>query len=259
MTEGDAPAALAQQVAGGVVPDGHDAALLVSSSLLLNKIIRNALPATFPGTTTADFPIASRSPSLSLANPCQLSSVDYQGQTYQPLLESFTVEFSGTQITCMSQCSIPVRIGVKAHTSVNAVQAVALATNGQGQQTLAFTEVTPPQVSHWTTTDPGADQTAEEIGAGIAVAVGLATLFTAGIGGIFVVLCGALAGGVVAELPELIAAWTPDTAPSLDLMAINMTAPFAWTGGGPFSVTTADLAESLRLSGTPWPRPEAAS
>lgn len=254
MTQGRSAGTDPQQVAVTLIPDGADAALAISSSLLLDSVVRNALPVTFPGTTIADYTLATDSPTLSLVAPRQLGAIDYQGTTYQPLLESFSVEFTGSQIVCKSQSSIPAGDGVTCHTSVLATQGLTLATNAQGEPTLAFTEIGSPQVSHWTTTDPDTDQTDEAIGYGLMAAGVLAAIFTGGIAGIFVIAAGVVVGGVIANLPELISDWTPDTAPSLDLMAVNMTSPFTWTGGTAFAVASADLAESMRLSGTPWPQ-----
>ncbi len=254
MTQGHSADNLPQQVAATVVPDGADAALLISSSLLLDCIIRNALPITFPGTTTADYTLATNSPTLSLGQSRQLTSITYEGTTYEPVLDSFSVEFTGSQIVCKSQSSIPAGDGVTCYTSVLATQGLTLVTNAQGQSTLAFTEIGSPQISHWTTTDPGTDQTDEAIGYGLMVASALAAIFTGGIAGIFVIAAGVVVGGVMANLPELISDWTPDTAPSLDLMAVDITSPFTWTGGTAFAAASADLAENMRLSGTPWPQ-----
>lgn len=259
MTQQRSAAGLAQEVDAGVIPDGADAALLISSYLLLNDIILNALPVTFPGTTTADYTLPTTSPTLTLANPCQLSSIEYQGSSYQPMLQSFSVEFQGTQIVCQSQTSISVHDGVTAHTSVNAVQGLTLTTNGAGQPTLTFTEIGQPQIQHWTTTDPSTDSTDEAIGLGLTIAGIFASVFTGGLAGVFIAVTAVLIGGIVENLPELIADWTPDTAPSLDLMATNITGPFVWTGGAAFSVAAAVLADSVVLSGTPWPSQEAAS
>ena len=40
---------------------------------------------------------------------------------------------------------------------------------------------------------------------------------------------------------------------NVDLLALNAFRPFAWHGGADFALESVDLAESLRISGSPWP------
>lgn len=246
---------LNQQVAAGIIPDGFDAALLISSWLLLNSVLLRALPVTFPGTDVSDFEVSEEGPALTLLAPRQLSSLDCQGVTYEPVLQTFSLVFQGTQIACRSQTSIPVLDGVTAHTSVDTAQGLTMATNAAGQRVLNITEIGQPRTRHWTETDSDIDTTNEAVGAGLAVAGLVASAFTGGLAGLFIALGAALVGGVVADLPEFISDWTSETAPSLDLVAANVAAPFVWNGGAPFAAAAVDLAESLRFSGTPWSSP----
>lgn len=253
MTQGRSSANLAEQVTAAAVPAGSDAALLISPYLLLDCIIRNALPSAFAGTTASDFQLATDRPALVLANACQLAPVTIDGSSYTPTLQSFSVEFDANQLVCSSQTSIPVSDGVTAFTSTASVQGLSVTTNAAGQQTLTFVDLSPPQENHWTTTDPAVDQQDQDIGTAIAVGGFVLALFTGGIAGVIIALTSTLLSGLIANLPTLEAGWDTEEAPSLDLLAINATAPVAWTGGTAFAVDTVDLAESLRLSGTPWP------
>lgn len=253
MTNQRSPAGLDQQVSPEAVAAGRDAAVLISPYLLLDWVIRPALPSAFPGTAATDYTLSTEQPILSLGAPCQLTPFTSGGDTYTPTLQSLSVNFEGNQLQCSTETSTPVGFGVIAWTSTQATQGVQLTTTPAGQPTLAFYDLAQPVTNTWTATDPSTQRTDDDIADALALAGMVLSMMTGGMAGFIIMVTATLLSGLIQNLPTLAAAFISQTSPSVDLLAVNATSPITWSGGTRFALTNVDLVESLRLSGTPWP------
>jgi hypothetical protein len=256
MTQERAPHGLDRIVSSNSVRPGFDAAFLLAPHLILDSIILPALPQAFKGLEVGDFQLSPETGTLALTEPKQIQDVKYQGETFNPTLLSFSVSFQGTQLVCQAETSVPIEDGVVAHTAIKTLHGLTVVDNGRGEKCLFFTDLAEPEIRHWNLTDPDIDKLHAAVGTAIAVAGVVTAFFTAGVSALVLVAAATLVGGIVTTYPYLVAAWSATTAPQLDLTAGGFTGAFAWENGDAFTVANVDLADCLRLSGTPWQQHE---
>lgn len=254
MTAGRPSLGKLHSVSPAAVPGTSTGAILLSPYLLLHQILLHSVLGTFKELSAADFTINDDDLSITLVEPRELNPIEKDGETYVATLKSFRIRSFGVEIHCSATTSVAVTAGVTAHTSVDSVHVFGIISAEDGSQALAFVEKTEPKVAHWNEQDAEVSSKYDAMGISIVAATIVASIATGGIAGILVAGAGALVGGVVSSAPTFVAAWTLETAPSLDLLAMNIAKPFQWKGGSAFWIDSVDMPQSVRLAGTPWPK-----
>ncbi|WP_233235061.1 TULIP family P47-like protein [Bordetella sp. LUAb4] len=242
------PTGLDHGISARAVPQDCDAAILVSSHLLLDGIIRDVLARTFPGAREEDYALSPVLPVLSLTRELEISPIDLKGIPRKHFLKAFSVTFQGAELLCRSENMVIIDEGVTVTTFTEVAHSLELEPQADGSLQLRFTTVGEPRVDHRTDVDAALVERDEHIADGIMIAGTILSLFGGPLVFIVVTAETALMSGMAANGRKLLAAISPP-APSIDLLAAHAAAPCVWSGGHTFEVSTIDLAGCLRFGG----------
>jgi hypothetical protein len=242
------PTGLDHGISPQAVPEGCDAAILVSSHLLLDGIMRDVVARAFLGAREQDFALSPVLPVLSLTRELEIAPVPLKGIPRKHFLKAFTVTFQGGELLCCSENMVIIDEGVTVTTFTEVAHGLALESQADGSLQLRITTIGEPRVDHRTDVDEALVERDEHIADGIMIAGTILSLFGGPLVFIVVTAETALMSGMAANGRKLLAAISPP-APSIDLLAAHAAAPCVWPGGRTFEVSTMDLAGCLRFGG----------
>ena len=256
MTNGRPAGHLGQQVMASAIADNQSAAMLISPHLLLDWLIRPALPLAYPGTKVEDFEFVGDFPMLQLKAPRALTIEHDDKLPAAPTLQSLTISFTGNQFVCVSETSVSDGT-ITEHRRVHSRQVLRMQTDAQGKRGIAFVQDGEAEVHAWTTVNPEAQAAANKAAEWVFTVGIVVSLMVTGPIAITVMAVAAVTSGLIKIAPVLAALaheyLAKPYSQNVDLLALNAFQPFAWHGGADFALESVDLAESLRISGSPWP------
>lgn len=243
------PEGLDQQVAAFAIPEGCNAAILISPHLLLDGIIRHAVPGAFSGVDPGDLDLSVTRPVLTLRKPKTLKPIMHDNHEREHLLTSLTVEFMGTELRFFCENAVVIKDRLTLYTQTRITYTLRLAKNDQGGTTFNFESTGEPEVSHRSVLDPDFAKNAERAALAMQVVATVVGIATGGVGFVILTIEGALLWGMMTAAPQL-AVDLSTTAPSMELLASSASVSCVWAGGHMFQPESIDLVESLRVSGS---------
>lgn len=241
----------AEQVSWTSITESNRAAYLVSQERVLMDLIRPAIAKCYNGLTEEMMELTSDKQSLQLkeGQKVQLQSVEYDGDTYDPIMDYLTITANPQELEISSRTMTDISPGITSECQATHYYAIKLMNQSDGKQTLGFKESQEAQIKHITHKSTGV--LIGQILAGIITAVGVVIAGVLTDGAVFIVSAGCigLVGGVAAGSPDIIAMCGTDDAPPIDALLINATDPIRWPTSNGFTLNWAGLNVSLQLEG----------
>lgn len=248
MTSSD-PAPSVQQLSAFAIPDQCDSGFLVSPRRLLADLMIPSMTGVWPKLSASDLEIASNDQILQLKSGKSFTLPDFvkNGDTYTPVVKSFSLEIMGDEMKVDTHTEVEVSPGIYATCTATYWYKVALGVNQKGEQALTFTEARAAAKTPGSRADPwvkGLQQAMQIISI---VLVVLLLVVDPAIGAIIGIL---LAGIAVGEYEvNNIQANAKGDAPGLDDLKKNFTAPIIWSDSRDLKLQAAGLSGALQLGG----------
>jgi hypothetical protein len=187
MTGKRSMANLSQEISPDAIPEGQQSGFLISSELFLKKSVLPGLPYAFKKATQSDFQLVENGTEVVKAPgvTVELKSIKYKDLSYQPYLESLSVQVLDTEIVSTLQVKIEVSPGIEVYIDITNYQTLELVQKSDGTQTLGYRQTRPMKHTY-----------TKKVAPGVTIAVVLLELVVALVG--FIIL------GPVGELVDLI-------------------------------------------------------
>lgn len=250
MTDGRSNTGLTPIVSTAAIPSGSTSGFLISPMRFLDEIIMPTLPIAFNGSETSNFTIAEDDLSIGLTDQQSFTmsnAVNHAGIEYDVEVTSVSIQLQNNQLEVIIDTKVEVSPGIWSLCTHTAKQEIALGVvSSTDSQTLTFNTIGKPTTVNSTETSPGIAILKEILAIIAAIVVLLVTVFTDGLGLLALAGIAALTAGVAAT-PEVIAALGEDYAPSLDLLALNISDPITWTGSSAYTLNFAGINGGLQL------------
>ncbi|MBK8035805.1 MAG: TULIP family P47-like protein [Verrucomicrobiaceae bacterium] len=255
MTQGRSPTGLIEQLSYAAIAPGQRAGFLISKERILAQMILPAMPRMFPGTSSADFALSASGDSIINAHDSvSFTATDDGGKEHSAKIISLSLRIEAGELQLDVQTVTDLSPGIRARCHTQNFLAIALITKPDGTQTLGFSDARPALIEHWTDHDQGFDLAGEILLVASIVALAVATVATAGTALAAAALIAGIVIGVgaaaVAITEKAIEMAGENDAPAIDSMLLNATAPIIWPDSTDFKLTSAQLNDSLQLSGT---------
>lgn len=251
MTNDRPPPLHDNQVSAAVIPPGRTAAMLISPHLMLDWIIRPGLADLYRFGDASALVLEDDPPRLTLRSPQAIPAIVDGGQARPAELTALAVTFTGSELICDSEVRID-KDAVWDVTAVHSRHALEVEHDASGKPMVRFVEACTPTVTQTSVIKIDVVEKSRAV-AGAVILVGTVLAFlVSGPLSVAILVLAATTAGIIEAVP-IIEYYFDRTEPHpVDLMALNVAAPFAWDGGAAFELESVDLAESLRISGTPW-------
>jgi hypothetical protein len=266
MVNNNDPGTNSQELAPGAIPhqDGvvTDSGYSINGQLFLREMVLPVMSASFnAGNPTkidqSYFKIQNNDTEIVQTKNIPMPTVRWGGLNYHPECTSLMVMLEPTQVSIYTLIHINISPGIDAYIEQTSYFTPSLKTDKQGNQYLDFVKAESPPPRSWHETSPGVEITEIIIGIiGAVVGILIGALGqTAGyiIAGIIV----AIAAGIIAVIPELIAMVQANgvvgNVPSIVSLVTNATNDIKWSGGQDLKVGFVQLNGSLQLGGTAFP------
>jgi hypothetical protein len=249
MTENRPIDGLVAQLSPNAIPTGQRAGYLISNERYLEKLLKPAMPFSFPGLKESDMGLSTDAQSLELLNQKAVTiPVVHEGTTYNNVIEALTITIEETYVKLYYLTSTDIGMGVTAHFESTHLYQIQMQAKPNGKPTLVFVSQGAPTTNHWTTSDNIVSNIIITlIGVILSVVLGILTDGAAFIVGALVI---GLLTGLALEAPNIVAAIGTDDAPEIDLLVLNATDPIVWSGQDRFQLGKASLNGCLQLGGT---------
>lgn len=242
------------QVCATVIPPGLDAAFLISPHLMLDWIIRPALASLYPIGNPATLVLEDNPPRLVLPAAIDIPAIEENGQSYPAQLTQLNVVFSGSTLSCESEVCVE-KAALLDYTHVRSRHELVVEHDTEGKPHILFVEAVQPVVTQSSEMKESyIRKTSDIANAVLLIGTALAFLITGPIGAT-IMLLSVTTYGIFKALPALEYYMDRTEPHPVDLLSLNATSVFAWTGGEAFQLESVSLVESLRLAGTPWSDP----
>jgi len=249
MTSGD-PAPDEQQISAFAIPDNCSAAFLISSRRMLEDIAKPSMTSVWPKLNAGDLDVDSSGQVLSLKSGVSVTLPDIttkQGDTYTPVMTSFSLEIMGDEMTIDTHIEVEVSLGIYATCTSTYYYKIGLGTNANGEPALVYTQSRQPVKTQGSRASPGIVvlQTILTI-----IAIVLAVLMLAVDPAVSLVISVVLVGIAVGqyEIKNIQISKSGD-APGLGDLRDNFTAPIVWTDTKDLTLKSVGMSESLQLGG----------
>ena len=252
MTEGRSGAGLSPAVPTGAAPAPQQATFCISRERLVGSILLPAMRRVFRGSSLSDFKLSDSGDSIGLAGSAVSFQVTPKGSktTYDVNVDSLLVEIDGDCLHMVVETSTDVAPGVVAHCRTEDWLNLMIGKTPQGAQTLTYSPAKAAHVEHWT--DRATWVTVTEIALGIAALVAaIAAWVTGGATLIITALILGILSGLAIVLDVSISWANENSAPAIDDLVLDCTAPIVWTDSGKFALKSAGLNDALLLTGDP--------
>ena len=245
----DEPEPTSHTLSNFAIPDGCEAAFIISPRRFLLDMTVPAICRAWPNMSSTDLEIDATNKILTLKDQTtiQLPDITHNGNQYTPNLTDLTVTIAGDTITMEAFIDMEVQPGVHATCASTYVYRIKPGTNKKGEQCLDY-----ELVDHHK--HPGTWSSAGAVAAKIALGVigaivSIVAMFldpAVGLMLFVVVACFAI-GSFVSTNNQLD---NIDDAPGIGDLKASITKPIVWTGEKVFDIKTAGMAGALRLGGT---------
>ncbi|MBO0930061.1 TULIP family P47-like protein [Fibrella aquatilis] len=249
MTTGTPSGGLQQVLDTRIVQGTEEGAFCLSRGLLMNKLILPNLQLLWPNLQTGQVTISDDTLQLNPNESVALPQTQYQGNTYTPQLNEFTLTIEGAQLTIDAYTETVVQDGVTAWCRNVEQYTIVKGTNSSGQTTLAYQAVGTPQTSNGHYIAEWVQITDTILAVVLGIALAALAILSGGAAVPIIAIVGALIVGAVALSPTINGMIQNNDAPAIDLLQENIYAPIVWTDSQAFAVSTVDLNGSLRLGG----------
>jgi hypothetical protein len=250
LTGGQSPAGLQQVLDTRIVQPGEEGAFCISRQLLLNRLILPQLLASWPNLKTDQLVFTDNAIQLKPNTTVNLPQTEYQGTSYTPQLNEFSLTCEGAQITVSAYTLTAVQEGVTAWSRTTARYTIGKGTNSSGETTLLYRQLADPTVSHGHYIDESVEITDIILAVVLALALAALVVVTDGAAAVLIAVVGGLIVGLVGISPQLAGLIEGGDAPAIDLLQDNIHDPMTWTDSTDFTVSAVDLDGSLRLGGS---------
>ena len=243
---------LANQISNDIIPSISKAGFLVSQKRTLSDLVRPALEQAYPGLNESNFLLNDAGTTLYLTKDTSvnITPVNHDGSTYQPVLKQLSVESDGQTLTLQSYTETEIAEDITAQCTATNWYKIELGESNKGQ-TLKFVESQPADIQHTIHQSEGSIITQIIIAIAAAVALLILTVVTDGaalvVGGLII----GLIMGADMIVPDVIKAVNTDASPAIDLLLINAVSPIKWTDSSDFKLDYASLNVSMQLGGDP--------
>ena len=237
------------QLTSFAIPDGCDAAFLISRKRFMIDMMVPGLLKMWPNLTRDDLIVSDDFKRMHLKANTRIDLPKIKtkdGDEYVPSLHFFTVEIDGAEIEIHTYTEVKVEWGVYATCDSTCRYKVGTGTNSKGQQTLTFVRVdtNTPKKGYYTTKGRKILNTVLTV---VAVVLTVLALLLDGVGAIIVgVALAALLIGRYADSNHV--SNHVDDAPGFDDLFGALSHPVTWNGKH-LTLTTPGLNGALRLGG----------
>lgn len=252
MTGGRSTSTNVQQVNPATIPSSSRAGFLVSRERFLKDLILPTIPLQWPHAKPGDFEVTSDNDYLNLKDgrSVQLPDVKHDGTNYTPYLKKFSIQIVAQTLQFDTYTEVEVSPGITAWCKSTHWYEIGIGKCKSGQ-TLVYKQHQDPVVEHGHMEAEGI-----KILEDILIVIGIIVLIILSIltdGAAFIVasLIAGIVIGMAAATPRIIELVNTDDAPSVDLLAFNISNPINWSNSQAFTLDYADLSLSLRLGGNP--------
>jgi hypothetical protein len=181
-------------------------------------------------------------------------TVEHDGITYQPVVQSLNITVSGQEIQISVNTQTEISPGINVNVTNITYVGLQLDTS-TGTPKLTWVQTRDPVTEHSTDVSPGI-KVVEAILALIAMLITVILgILTDGAFFVIATIIVSLVIGFAAATPELIAAVAGGAVgsevPSIDALVLNATSTIKWSGSSAFQVTAAGLNGCFQLGGDP--------
>ncbi|MBR1086418.1 TULIP family P47-like protein [Bradyrhizobium manausense] len=249
MTSGD-PVPDEQQISAFAIPANCSAAFLISPRRVLEDIARPSMTSVWPKLDPNDLEVDSSGQLLSLKSGVTAMLPDIttkQGDTYTPVMTSFSLEIMGDEMKIDTHIEVEVSLGIYATCTSTYYYKIGLGTNSSGEPALVYTQSRQPVKTQGSRASPGIVilQTILTV-----IAIVLAIVMLAVDPAVSLVISVVLVGIAVGqyEIKNIQISKSGD-APGLGDLRDNFTAPIVWTDTRDFTLKSVGMSESLQLGG----------
>jgi hypothetical protein len=248
MTGGHPPGNNLQQISPKTIPRGSQGGFLLSCERFLTDLVLPTLELQWKDAGTSKFTVSDKLLQLSDGASVELPQVKHSGSTYTPYLKKFRLTVTGQVLEIYAYTEVSLSPGITGWCESYHWYTIGIGSNKNGQ-TLAYNQHQAPVSNHGTVHGPGV--IVGEIILGILAGIVILILGIVTDGATFVVgaiLVGLLFGTAAAS-PEIVQLVQQDAAPSIDLLALNVSHPVTWPDSKDFKLTFASLNDSLQIGG----------
>ena len=248
-TEGRDGDDLMHQAQAEMIPEDMHAAICISRSRFLHKMIKPALPQVFDGLKLSDLTIKRKDTGIFTTKEIQLESVEHEGETYDPIMEQFDLTIRDTDILLGSRTRTQVSPGIFSMNETTATYAFGMDINDSGEKTMAFEEVEKPTSREWTYKTKEVE-ILQIILSVLAVVAGLvAIVATAGTATFAAAIVVSILAGVGSGTIHLIDKIKGGDGPPIDLLLANASSSVTWSTGTRFDPKFMALNGGLQIGG----------
>lgn len=249
MTSSD-PVPDEQQISAFAIPDKCTASFLISPRRMLEDIAKPSMESVWPNLDPNDLEVDSSGLLLSLKSGVSVTLKDIttkQGDTYTPVMTSFSLKIMGDEMKIDAHIEIEVSLGIYATCTSTYYYKIGLGTNSNNEPAMVYTQSRSPVNTKGSRTDPGIAglQAALNI-----ISIVLALLLLVVDPAISLVISVVLVGIAVGqyEINNIQISHSGD-APGIGDLRDNFTAPITWTDTKDLTLKYVGMSESLRLGG----------
>jgi hypothetical protein len=249
MTDHRAPGKNIQQIDNRTIPSGAQGGFLLSTERLLTDLVLPSLKVHWPDAAPDKFQFDERQMQLKHGRSIDLPPIEHKGEHYTPHLKAFSFSVINQIIEVFAYTEVEVSPGITAWSQSTHWYRIGLGKNKDGQQTLVYQQEQKPAVNRGTQSAPGVKITEIIIGIIGALVIIILGVLTDGAAFIAAAALAGLLFGLAAAAPEIVKLVQDNAAPSVDMLAFNVSAPITWPGGKDFKLNFASLNGSLQLGG----------
>ena len=249
MTSND-PVPAQQQISAFAVPANCTAAFLISPRRMLEDIAKPSMKSVWANLDTADLEVDASGQVLALKSGATVTLPDIttkQGDTYTPVMTSFSLEIMGDEMKIDTHIEIEVSPGIYATCTSTYYYQMSLGTNSNGEPAIVYTQSRTPVKTQGSRSSPGIVILQAIL---TVITIVLAIVMLAVDPAVAVVIGIILVGIAVGqyEMKNLGIAHSGD-APGLGDLRDNFTAPITWTDSKDLTLKSVGMNESLQLGG----------
>jgi hypothetical protein len=238
---------LTLQAQADMIPQGSNAAFVVSKRRLIRDMILPGIVGAFDGLEKTHLRIRKNDSGLALNDPVQLREIkDDEGRTFDPVLHKLDVLVRDTEIALLSRTKTLVSPGIWSVCTADASYTFGLTTNTKGEKTIGYAGPEPH-----TTEEVERDKAVDildwilkALGFIAVVVLGFATAGIAWYAAAVAVVC--LAGELSIDYIERT---RKNDGPPIDLLVTNATTAVSWSTGARFDPVFAALNGGLQIGG----------
>jgi hypothetical protein len=219
-------------------------------------MVRPALPRAFPGSIDADFGLSEKRTEVHSKRKLSTETVQHDGTTYHPQLESLSITIVGDELHISSDTSVELSPGIIGHMKATHFVRLKLVNKPDGTETITYEQARDPIVTEPTVTYSEGIEIIKIILEIFAVIVtAILTVLTAGAFLLVALVIVGLVVGLAIAAPQIVGLVLKkdirNDIPSIDLLVLNSTAPIRWTGASQFRLTSLSLNGCLQMGGDP--------